>query len=58
MCSKIPQYTEPEWMQKARTVPLVSDPASRMEHSRLRVGQKRNGNHGCITINHKEKHNA
>lgn len=56
MCSKTPQYTEPEWMQKARTVPLVSDPASRMEHSRLRVGQKRNGNHGNIII--KEKRNG
>lgn len=56
MCSKTPQYTEPEWMQKARTVPLVSDPATRTEHSRLRVGQKRNGNHGNIII--KEKRNG
>lgn len=49
-------FNEPAWMQEARRAPLVSDPSTRMEHSRLRVGQKRNGNHGVITP--KEKRNA
>ena len=32
---------EPEWMQKARTAPLHSDPESRKECSRLLPGQTR-----------------
>lgn len=33
--------SEPEWMRKARTIPLHSTVDSRTEHARLRAGQRR-----------------
>jgi hypothetical protein len=35
---------EPEWMKKARTIPLYSTPDGRKEHARLRDGHGRGNN--------------
>ena len=45
---------EPEWMRKARTIPVRSKASTRDNQSRLRNGQGRNGSKPAGTVRSKK----